>query len=116
MRQDMIAESRLSWQRFDDQMKKMENKSSFSSMTSASEKVSSEPIKTDVSTTTTTQSKMDSLNLDPEIGTEIQQASIAGKSWFRPIKMVRFPSLFGDDVKQDKSSFFKEENVIKVHF
>merc|ERR1711963_1245618 len=36
------------------------------------------------------------------------------ESWFSPIKLVKFPSLFGDDGFNSKMSLFKEENVIKV--
>ena len=38
------------------------------------------------------------------------------RSWFTPMKLVRFSSLFGDDCKngEERSSLFKEENVIKV--
>merc|ERR1711860_456589 len=36
------------------------------------------------------------------------------EAWFSPIKLVKFPSLFGDDGKHDRLSFFKEENVIKI--
>merc|ERR1719510_148115 len=37
----------------------------------------------------------------------------ARMSIFSPIKFVRFPSMLGDE-KREKSSLFKEENVIKV--
>ena len=36
------------------------------------------------------------------------------ESWLSPIKLVKFPSLFGDDGFNSKMSLFKEENVIKV--
>ena len=37
------------------------------------------------------------------------------RSFFSPIKFVRFPSMFGDE-KVEKRSLFKDENVIKVNF
>ena len=37
------------------------------------------------------------------------------RSFFSPIKFVRFPSMFGDE-KVEKHSLFKDENVIKVNF
>ena len=37
------------------------------------------------------------------------------KSFFSPIKFVRFPSMFGDE-KVERQSLFKDENVIKVNF
>merc|ERR1712213_188922 len=35
------------------------------------------------------------------------------ESWFSPIKLVRFPSLWNDG-QHDRLSFFREDNVIKV--
>ena len=37
------------------------------------------------------------------------------RSFFSPMKFVRFPSMFGDE-KFEKQSLFKDENVIKVNF
>ena len=56
-----------------------------------------------------------SVEQHPENKLEDRPIPIDRPSLFTPMKLVRFPSLFGDE-KKERSSFFKEENVIKVNY
>ena len=100
MRRDMIAESRLAWQKFDEEMKKLEQQKSFSAL----EQKSTLDAATEDCTTTNKKGE--------EVKNIIIESSTT-PSWFSPMKLVRFPSLFDENLQQ-RTSLFKEENVIKV--
>jgi len=118
MRRDMIAETRLAWQKFDEEMKKFEEKSALTS----SRKLNQD--KLDHNATKTSFSE-DKISFDEKTPPEVPERQIKiddnrnfSNSWFSPRKLMRFPSLFGEDrnfVESTKNSFFKEDqNVIRV--
>ena len=157
MRRDMIAESRQAWNKFDEDMKRLETKSFSKSLNietnlneandlttpNAGDKQQAEQVQTGPKQETKSFSQ--SLNIDTnlneandptppkkEVKEEKKETNVVEeiktkdlksenldegdrKSFFSPIKFVRFPSMFGDE-KVEKHSLFKDENVIKVNF
>ena len=118
MRRDMIAESRQAWTKFDEEMKKLETQSFAKSLN----------IETSIGEANNpTPSPPPPPAPKEEIKEEKKETNLVQQhenkhlvedirpSLFTPMKLVRFPSLFGDE-KKEKSSMFKEENVIKVIF
>ena len=154
MRKDMISESRKAWQKFDEEMQRMESKSFNKSLNISSDskteshensavpkpqsptppppppppmKESQSTLKTvHIESGTGNSSKFEETEVKPRKDEEIKiirendkkndNIEEISRSWFTPMKLVRFPSLFGDDLKirEERSSLFKEENVIKV--
>ena len=154
MRRDMIAESRLVWQKFDDEMKKLESRS-FSRIggqdkieqgnitnntpTTATEKDipvtaekeaekhENEKVSTKSSEINKQEEKEKFRENEREIKTVVENDTDAiirsnilkdhfteednnedfsigrRSSWFSPMKLVRFPSLFGEDKKFESS-------------
>merc|ERR1712038_2045909 len=167
MRRDMIAESRLVWQKFDDEMKQLESRS-FSrfggqdkieqgqgninntastekdviNATTAKETEKHENEKLCIKSSAINEQEKEKFrkNKEREIKTvvennidnttnkssnvskdlfngEVNEDFSLGRrsSWFSPMKLVRFPSLFGEEKKfESRFSGFKDENVIKV--
>ena len=136
MRKDMISESRQAWQKVDEEMQKLEQRSLSKSLN-----ISSEPSSTTENTVAADQEIRSNVSSEPistmedtvkearkeniEIPVQKEKTTVTNfqdnhdsqpllESWFSPMKLVRFPSLFGDDGKHDRLSFFKEENVIKI--
>merc|ERR1711860_113606 len=136
MRKDMISESRQAWQKIDEEMQKLEQRSLSKSLNISSEpssttentvaadqeihsNVSSEPISTMEDTVKEVRKENIDIPVQKEKTTvtnfqDNHESQPLLESWFSPIKLVKFPSLFGDDGKHDRLSFFKEENVFKV--
>ena len=114
MRRDMIAESRQAWNKFDEDMKRLETKSFSKSLnidTNLNEANNPTPPKDEVK-----QEKKET-NVVEEIKTKDLKSENLDedrRSFFSPIKFVRFPSMFGDE-KVENRSLFKDENVIKVN-
>ncbi len=107
----MIAESRMAWDRFNEELKKMENSGFSSSNTCSSSHhitsgnaapASKKEESSFMSSSTSNKIDKSDFNQDEEIS-----------KWFCPMKLMRFPSLFGDD-KAAKDIFHKEDQVIKV--
>ena len=177
MRRDMIAESRQAWNKFDEDMKRLETKSFSKSLnidtnlneannpTPPKDEVKQEKKETNVveeiktkdlgsekawnkfgedMKRLETKSFSKSLNIDTnlneandptppkkEVKEEKKETNVLEeiktkdlksenldedrRSFFSPIKFVRFPSMFGDE-KVENRSLFKDENVIKVNF
>ena len=177
MRRDMIAESRQAWNKFDEDMKRLETKSFSKSLnidtnlneandpTPPKDEVKQEKKETNVveeiktkdlgsekawnkfgedMKRLETKSFSKSLNIDTnlneandptppkkEVKEEKKETNLVEeiktkdlksenldedrRSFFSPIKFVRFPSMFGDE-KVENRSLFKDENVIKVNF
>merc|ERR1712037_815115 len=156
MRRDMIAESRQAWNKFDEDMKRLETKSFSKSLNietnlneandlttpNAGDKQQAEQVQT--GSKQETKSFSQSLNIDTNLNEandptppkeevkeekkeinvkvveEIKTKDLKSenldedrRSFFSPIKFVRFPSMFGDE-KVERQSLFKDENVIKV--
>ena len=115
MRREMIAESRQAWNKFDEDMKKLETKSFSKSLnidTNFNEANDPTPPKKEV------KEEKKETNVVEEIKTKdlrSENLDEDGRSFFSPIKFVRFPSMFGDE-KVEKRSLFRDENVIKVNF
>merc|ERR1711983_10529 len=134
MRKDMISESRQAWQKVDEEMKKLEERSFSKSLNISSEPSSTtenavaaeQEIRSNVSSEPIMENPAEENrkeNIEIPVQKENKVKTIQDnhddnepllESWFSPIKLVKFPSLFGDDGKHDRLSFFKEENVIKV--
>ena len=126
MRRDMIAESRLAWQKFDDEMKKLEERSSMS----MTRKLSQDKIEHNNSTLTSSKvvdekvddkkanAAKDITEREIKIDDNRNVNAANSSSWFSPMKLMRFPSLFGEDrnfMESTRRSFFKEDqNVIRV--
>merc|ERR1711976_277125 len=111
MRREMIAESRQAWNKFDEEMRRLETNSFSRSLNieSNSNELPNDPtppkeeIKEETKIETKVIKENDTKNRDED----------ARVSVFSPIKFVRFPSMLGDE-KREKGTLFKEENVIKV--
>ena len=134
MRKDMISESRQAWQKVDEEMQKLEQRSFSKSLNISSEPSSTtenavaaeQEIRSNVSSEPIMENPAEEVrkeNIEIPVQKENKVKTIQDnhddnepllESWFSPIKLVKFPSLFGDDGKHDRLSFFKEENVIKV--
>lgn len=95
VRKEMIAESRLAWQRFEDELKRMEQNSGFSAISH---------MKQDSSGSSSNENQCKDLLQD--------DSTFNRQKWFSPMKLMRFPSLFGDEKNRD--SLYKEDQVIKV--
>merc|ERR1711860_262422 len=137
MRKDMISESRQAWQKIDEEMQKLEQRSLSKSLNISSEPSSStentvaadQEIRSNVSSeqpiSTMEDTVKEARKENIEIPVQKEKTTVTNfqdnhesqpllEAWFSPIKLVKFPSLFGDDGKHDRLSFFKEENVIKI--
>jgi len=139
MRRDMIAESRQAWNKIDEEMKRLEQRSISKSLNLSSETqekhVENDAIE-DIKVKEAKNAKEIKQPLEsetPEVKEiradipipvqkeKIEQNEVKSyedregplESWFSPIKLVRFPSLWNDG-QHDRLSFFREDNVIKV--
>ena len=108
--------SEKAWNKFDEDMKKLETKSFSKSLnidTNLNEANDPTPPKKEV------KEEKKETNVVEEIKTKDLKSENLDegdrKSFFSPIKFVRFPSMFGDE-KVERQSLFKDENVIKVNF
>ena len=135
----MIAESRQAWTKIDEEMKKLEQRSFNKSINLSSEPtddaVDKEPtvnqeVKENVEIPVQREAiekndakdyKSETKEVKENVTIPVHKEQIEHRdspmgesNWFSPIKLVRFPSLFGDDGIHDRYSLFKEENVIKV--
>merc|ERR1712008_152595 len=114
MRRDMIAKSRQAWNKFDEDMKRLETKSFSKSLnidTNLNEANDPTPPKEEV------KEEKKETNIVEEIKTKDLKSENLDedrRSFFSPIKFVRFPSMFGDE-KVEKRSMFKDENELKVN-
>merc|ERR1711963_284694 len=136
MRRDMIAESRQAWNKIDEEMKRLEQRSISKSLNLSSE-TQEKPVENDtiedIKVKDAKEIKQPKESETPEVKEiradipipvqkeKIEQNEVKSyedierplESWFSPIKLVRFPSLWNDG-QQDRLSFFREDNVIKV--
>merc|ERR1719219_1223540 len=108
MRRDMIAESRQAWNKFDEEMKRLETQSFSRSLN-----IESNLNGPNDPTPPKEEIKQETKNINVVKENETKNRDDAILSVFSPIKFVRFPSMLGDE-KREKGSLFKEENVIKV--
>ena len=103
----MITESRLAWDRFNEELTKMENSGFSSTQRTTSNNTNLPKARKEES------SFSSSSCMEHSSGCGLGKDEDDTSKWFSPMKLMRFPSLFGDD-KKAKEMFHKEDQVIKV--